>query len=337
MKKVFKFMLVLIMILGAGLLIAGMIMPKDIIVTRIILIKAPKDAVFEQMVKFKNWPNWSPWYALDTAAKITYSGTDGTTGCGYSWESKIKDVGAGTMTNSAVTPTQIDFHIDIREPYVTSSDATLKVSDSAKMTKATWILSTHCTFPMNALQLFPFMNIEKMIGNSFETGLAKMKRYVESNAVPVSDVAIKEVDYPAHIFLGMRQVVNWVDIMKYFDDFKNNVEKEIADKANGPVTGLYYTWDTAHKNTDMVAAFPVSDSTKKLMGTTFINLEPSKALLSVYKGGYSGMMKVHMALAKELAKKGKPSSLVIEEYLAGPKQEPDSNKWVTNVYYLYKQ
>lgn len=78
-------MLILILIAVVVVVIAGFMAPKETNITATTTINAPKEVVWEQMVKFKNWPNWSPWHKMDPDQKITYAGTDGEVGSSYSW------------------------------------------------------------------------------------------------------------------------------------------------------------------------------------------------------------------------------------------------------------
>lgn len=338
MKKFLKFLLIAIIVLIVGILIAGLVMPNEVSVTRSTLINAPKEAVFEQMVKFRNWPHWSPFYELDTTATLTYSGEDGTAGSYYTWESKKDDVGAGKMTNKAVEGTKFDYDLNFIKPWESQAHGYFSATDSAGGTKATWSFTTHMPFPFNAMQLFPFMNMEKMLGESFDKGLGKMKAYVESNpsATGSAIYEIKEVDYPAHIFQGFRKTVGWNDIGSFFGQSMGQLGAGLGDKIAGPGTGLYYSWDTVNHSTDLVAAFPVSDTTKVVKGSVIVHQEASKALLLEYKGPYGNMMAAHGALQKEITAKGKMSTLVVEEYVVGMPVEQDSTKWVTNIYYLVK-
>lgn len=330
-------MLVLVVVLAGAFLVLTFVEPNSVTITRSILIKAPKEAVFEQMVNFKNWPNWSPFYELDTAAKYTYGGTDGTEGSYYSWDSKKTDVGSGAMMNTGVKGTRYEYHIDFSTPRKGTATGYFQATDSAGMTKATWSMTMPLPFPMNALQVFPFCNLNKILGASFEHGLDKMKKYAESHPGETTmDIEIKEVDYPAHMFQGVRKVIPMSDIMKFCSETYDTVKKVAGAKITGAAVGIYYTWDTATRSTDMFAGYPVSDTATAADGLTFGYVDASKAYMSVLKGGYSHEMIIHMALAKYAAAKGGVHPLVLEEYVSGPKNEPDSNKWVTNIYYLVK-
>jgi effector-binding domain-containing protein len=188
----------------------------------------------------------------------------------------------------------------------------------------------HFSYPMNAMLLF--MNMEKMMGPDFESGLADMKKYAETHNTPT--VAIQEVQFAEHNYAGMRKIVNWKDLSQYFMDSYGALGKEAGARINGPAVGIYYTWDTVNHSTDMVAAFPVADTSKPVKGAKFVHVGACKAYMVAYTGVYSGMTNVHMALNKKLAEKGQKMAGVIEEYMRGPHEDQDSTKWVTNIYYL---
>ena len=113
MKKFVRFMVVLILIVIVALTILVFVEPTDVTVTRTTVIKAPKEAVFEQIVNFKNWHNWSPWNKLDgDKMKMDFYGTDGTPGSGYKWVGV--QTGAGDMKDSAVNGTDMLYNLALR-------------------------------------------------------------------------------------------------------------------------------------------------------------------------------------------------------------------------------
>ena len=63
-------------------------------VTRSATIDAPPERVYEQIVDFHNWTNWSPWEDLDPELKRTYSGSESGKGAAYAWTGNRK-VGQG--------------------------------------------------------------------------------------------------------------------------------------------------------------------------------------------------------------------------------------------------
>lgn len=333
MKKALRFILVLLVVLVAVVLILAIVEPKDITVTRSVTIKAPKEVIFDQIVKFKNWTHWSPWYAMDPQMTLTYSGTDGQPGSGYHWVgTDTGKTGEGEMKNTSVTGTSMNFEVNFSKPMKNVALGMLKAEDTAGMTKATWSFSIHFKFPWNAMGAF--MNMDKELGKDFEKGLNNMKNFCETNAS--MSTGIMETQYPGRLFAGIRSTVKWDEMTKFFMDKYPMIGKEAGAKITGPSSALYYKWDTINKQADLVAAFPVSDSSSNIKGVSYFNIAPSKAVMYVMKGGYSGEMKAHTDIMKYIQSKGMAQYLVIEEYPTGPGTEPDSNKWVTNIYYLIK-
>ena len=339
MKKFIKFMAVVLAIFALAVIVLGIIEPKDVVVTRSVLIKAPKDVVFDQMVHYKNWPNWSPWNKMDSTMKMTYYGTDGEVGSGYKWKGSDK-TGAGEMNTTAVEGTIMSFDITFTEPYESKAKGTLKAVDTAGMTKATWSFSTHTPFPMNMANAF--VNMDKLLGGDFEDGLKNMKAYVEGKnpvAAPAASAPVEgvsEVEYPGATYIGVRQVIKWNEMDRFFNANRVMLTQSAATKINGKMAGLYFTWDTVNQTSDMAAVFSVTDTALRVKGATYTYVAPAKAVMAVQKGSYSKSKETHGAIEKYMTAKGQKYSLVIEDYEVGPPAEPDSNRWVTNIYYLLK-
>lgn len=334
MKRFLRFLIVLIVVIVGGVLILGLIQPTEVTVQRSAVINAPKESVYNHVTNFKNWPKWSPWYQLDSTAKITYSGEDGKVGSAYHWEGDDKKSGAGDMRNEAMTGDKMNYSLHFDRPFKSDANGFFKVSDTTGgATKISWSITMHSSYPKNAM--YAFMNMDKMLGADFEKGLNNLKRYVEASA-PQDATAIKEIDFPEHIYAGVRKTMAWKDMMGFFASTYPMVGKEIGPMINGNAAGLFYKWDTVNHQGDIAAVFPVKDATQKLKGATYFNVPASKAYMAVHKGPYEGSGKVHTALMKHTIANGKNMGLVIEEYVTGPYQEKDSTKWVTNIYYLHQ-
>ncbi len=331
-------MIMLLLIVIVAILVLMFKEPEDITIVRSAVIKAPKEVVFDQIVHFANWPNWDPWSRMDSGKmKRTMYGTDGTPGSGYTW---VGDkTGSGDMRDSALSGTQLLYSLNIKEPHSGGGWGYLKADDTAGMTKVTWTITMHFGRPMNAMLIF--MNMDKMLGPDFENGLNNMKNYLESKApaAPIaSAIEVTEVDYPGHTFEGIRKTISMAamaDMAKLFQDAKTVMTANAADKINGTSAGIYFTWDTVKKETDMAAVFPVSEA-KTIKDVAVFNIPKSKAVMAVLRGGYGREMEAHGAITKHISEKGEAKGTVIEEYTIGPNEEPDSNKWVTNIYYLIK-
>lgn len=192
----------------------------------------------------------------------------------------------------------------------------------------------HMPYPMNAMCVF--MNMDKMLGGDFENGLNYMRVYLETQVEQAGTIDIEEVVTPARIYEGIHKKVSSAEMDKFFMDSYVQLKKEVGDKINGPAIGMFNGFDTATGGGDIVAAFPVADSSKPVKGGEFMSIPMAKAYKVVVRGPYSHLAEVHVALRSHLAGKGQTPVLIYEEYEVGPIEQPDSNKFVTNIFYLIR-
>ncbi len=186
MKGFLRFLLALLGVVILGILVLGLVEPKDFVLTRSIVINAPKAAVRDQVMTFKNWHNWSPWYKKDSTVQMTYFGTDGTPGSGYHWVGSTSETGEGTMTNTGETADKMNFTLHMIKPMQAESQGYFNVVDTAnRQTVVTWSITMHHGYPMNAINLF----MDKMLGPDFDNGLQYMKTYVEAPPAPAAPAA----------------------------------------------------------------------------------------------------------------------------------------------------
>src|SRR5689334_21627878 len=85
---------VIIGILAIFLLVA-LFVSKNYKVERAIAINKPVNEVFDYIRYQKNQDQYNKWIMRDPNARKAYTGTDGTVGFIYAWESDSKHVGKG--------------------------------------------------------------------------------------------------------------------------------------------------------------------------------------------------------------------------------------------------
>lgn len=173
-------MIVLYIILGiiAALLLAGLVISKDISANKEIIINKPKDEVFNYIKYLKNQQNYSKWATLDPNIKNEFRGTDGQPGFVNHWVGN-KKVGEGEQEITAIEEGKA-LHTDLRfiKPFKSfaKSKMTTEAID-ANSTKVTWGFESKMNYPMNVIKLF--MNMSEMVGKDFSTGLANLKVVME--------------------------------------------------------------------------------------------------------------------------------------------------------------
>ena len=152
--------------------------PSDFRVARSATISAPPPAVFAQVNDFHKWEAWNPWGKIDPAMKQTYEGAPAGVGAIYTWVGN-KNVGEGRMTLTESRPSDlIRIKLEFFKPFAGTNIAEFTFKPEGNQTAVTWSMAGKNNFMAKAIHLF--MNMDKMIGGQFETGLAQMKSIVEA-------------------------------------------------------------------------------------------------------------------------------------------------------------
>lgn len=177
--RIFKGILIGLAGLIALLLIVAIFVKKDINLKREITINKPENEVFDYLKYLKNQDNFSKWNKLDPGMKKNYTGTDGTVGFISAWESTNDNVGVGEQEIKKITQCErIDIEIRFKKPFEATNQAyftTSFVDENA--TKVSWGFDSKMPYPMNLMNLF--MDMEKLVGQDFEEGLANLKVVLE--------------------------------------------------------------------------------------------------------------------------------------------------------------
>jgi hypothetical protein len=178
MKILKRILLVIAIIIGVAL-IAALFVKKDMDAVREVTINKPKQDVFNYVKHLKNQEAYSKWEKMDPAMKKSYRGTDGTVGFVSAWDSEKDDVGKGEQEiKKIIEGERMDTELRFMEPMEsTATSAITTESVSANATKVKWAFHGRMAYPFNLMGLF--MNMEKMIGDDFQTGLNNLKTVLE--------------------------------------------------------------------------------------------------------------------------------------------------------------
>jgi len=162
------------------LLVVILLQPATFRISRSASMAAPPATVFAQVNDFHNWEAWNPWQKIDPGAKNTYSGAAAGPGSTFAWEGN-DEVGAGRMTITEARPNDlVRVKLEFLKPFAATNTADFTFEPRDGQTAVTWSMYGDNTFMSKAFGLF--MDMDKMVGEQFEKGLADMKQIVEQRA-----------------------------------------------------------------------------------------------------------------------------------------------------------
>lgn len=173
-----KLILIVVVVAIVAVLVLAATRPDAFRVERSAAIKAPPEKIFPFINDFHNWPAWSPWEKMDPALTRTYSGPSSGKGAHYAWEGNSK-VGSGSMEISEASPPgKIVIRLDFMKPFEAHNIAEFTLVPGGDSTTVTWAM--YGPLPYMAKIMHLFFSMEKMVGGSFEEGLANLKAAAEA-------------------------------------------------------------------------------------------------------------------------------------------------------------
>lgn len=139
-----------------------------------IYINSNLDKAWQHIRNLHALNQWNPWLDQDENITQKYTGTDGMPGASYSWDSELKNVGAGNQTLVHITEgAEVISRIHFIRPIKGVGDGFVRIAAEGGGTRATWGIRSSTPYPMNIIKLFGV--IEKNLDRDFGKGLNKLK------------------------------------------------------------------------------------------------------------------------------------------------------------------
>lgn len=161
-----------------AILIFAATKPDTFRIQRSTAVKAPPEKIFALISNLRGWGAWSPYEKKDPAMKRSYSGPDSGKGATYAWEGD-KNVGTGRMEIlDAPAPREVVIKLDFFKPFEAHNTAEFTLQPAGDGTRVTWAMQGPTPFIGKIMHVF--MNMDRMVGTDFETGLANLRKTAES-------------------------------------------------------------------------------------------------------------------------------------------------------------
>jgi uncharacterized protein YndB with AHSA1/START domain len=149
-------------------------------VQRSISINAPPQKIFSLINDFHHWSAWAPQDKDDPSLQRTYSGPSSGVDAISEWSASGSG-GKGRMTIIESVPTsRITVQVDFVKPFEAHNvnQFVLDPLDAeARSTKVTWTMRGTNSYMMKVMSLF--VNMDKVAGKHFESGLNHLKTAAE--------------------------------------------------------------------------------------------------------------------------------------------------------------
>jgi len=323
----------LIAIAGAACIVSCS--PTEYKVERSTVIDAPTELVFEQVNNHKNRDAWSPWEKMDPDMEKSYEGPEAGVGAIYKWSGN-DSVGTGTLEIIESVPSDyIKSKLVFTEPWESESTIEWTFKETDAGTEATW--STTGELP-GFMFWMGQEDMDEMMGADFEEGLNELKAVSEEMASSAPTLAINEVEVEALpiYYIEDETTISGMESSFFGERYGKLGTYLGADSQNmlEMPLAIYKEWDEENDRA-VVAVAMACKSDKGGKGEIQKGMSYSgKALRCDFMGPYEESGQAHYAIDDYMKKNGlEMAGNPWEVYRTDPGMEPDTSKWITEIYY----
>ena len=177
MLKIFGILGVVLAVAVAGVLAYAATRPDVFQVQRSAAIKAPPEKIHPLINDLRAFNRWSPYEKKDPAMKRAYSGPESGKGAVYAWDGD-RNVGKGRMEIAdASLPSKVTLKLDFEKPFEAHNIVNFTMEPKGDATSVTWAMQGPVPYMAKIVHLI--FNMDRMVGQDFEAGLANLKALAE--------------------------------------------------------------------------------------------------------------------------------------------------------------
>ncbi|NBG66051.1 SRPBCC family protein [Acidiluteibacter ferrifornacis] len=333
--KILKRIITILLIFIALLAIATLFTPSSLQVEESIVIDASPEVIYDEILDFKSWSNWSMWHQIDSNMKNYYSDSMGVIGAFNRWESNHQKVGNGKQTitkleaNSLIR-TKMEFGGQESNDY----SAWYLTPEGEGKTTVRWTFEgSEMPFTM---RLISYLFIKDMIHDAYIIGLSQLKEVVESKPKIVElpeNVSITEVE--AEMILAILDSTDANGVGDKLADLYKDilVYATIKGMSQSGSQLAYYHYYSPEK-VILEAAIPFEGNLSEEGRIKLKEKKAEKVLKGVFYGNYDQTGEIHEIMATYINEAQlQITNSPYEVYITDPTMEADTTLWKTEVYY----
>ena len=312
--------------------VVGYIQPDVAKVERSTIVKAPVSVVFEQANNLEKRVKWSPWEKVDSTMTTEMGEITSGEGASYTWTSETQ--GSGTLTYTEVVPNEkLKSRLDFGPQG--KADGMMTFEEAPDGVKVTWGFQTDpISNPFGRLAMAILTPQMEMM---FDQGLEALKTQAETEKDNLStSTSIMETTVESFRYISVMDSAYSKDMSEHYAKAYGKLGRFAGEnqlEIIGQPISINHSWDEETQFGVFEPALPVSGNAE---GNDEIMVKESyegNVLKASHMGSYESVSATWEALmAKVYGENYEMNGLPWEVYVTDPDQEPDTSKWITEIY-----
>ena len=346
--KVLKIIGIIVLVLIVIVMVVVAVTPSSASLERSITVNSSADVVYAEVNNLKTFNKWSPWFQADPNAEYVWEGGSTGVGAKMTWYSEDKNVGNGFMTIVESTPAsfvkyEMGFDQNGNKDFTDEGDekpyASMIIEESSDQTNVTWTFEISGISTFNVGSKMMVLALDMFLGPFYEKGLLSLKDRIENRPEYTVDIGTTDVESISFLGVGTTTSLDPDEIGKAMGEAYGKIVSYMTRKKieqGGYPIAVVNSYDDS--GMDMVCGIPVVDGTESDSEEISVNASYAGTVVkAVHMGDYAASEVTHEQIDQYIKYNGYESvGAPWEEYVTDPGLEPDTAKWVTNIYYPVK-
>lgn len=291
-----------------------------------------KEKIFNRVINFKTWAEWSPWILHEKNVDLKYSSKVTEEGGYYTWEGK--KIGSGKMTHNTITKNEkIEQTVEFLKPYKSTSKVTwLFESQEDNTTKVTWQMKGNMPLFLKTM----IAKMKNFITKDYKVGLILLNQILDKKADRI------EVDFIGEEIFGKDAILyqsfqgTTEEMKQAMEETYPKLEKYCSDNEIEVVSQPLAVYHKVQPLVKMDIAIPIKKKSIKDKSFQIKKLSATKYFRMDFKGKYEFLEEAwhiafsHFRVNKMKFKSSKPC---LEVYL---NESKNKNELRTSIYIAKK-
>ena len=331
--KFLRVLLIIAVLLVAGVVILGLTGPEKLDVAGTTFIQASPQAVYEEVVDFKQWSAWSYWEKMDSTVVNTFSGADSGPGAIMSWTAKD---GPGEMEILEAIEHEY-LKMEMRVPDWEPSEVEWFFTEKDGGTEVKWTLVSK-PMPFLGRVFMALMSGQDMIAEAYDGGLAAIAEIAEAKPEwQVPDIVVRDEMAPAMTILGLRMDSIAMETIQSGIIQGPAMGRLVAAVGGphgiaGPPLCIAHRYDEENMEMDLEYAIPIHTAMDAPAGMIVTEMPERRVMVTDHVGAHEGLRDTWNKMSAWMnANAMEYSGAPYEVYVTDPGEEPDPSKWVTHI------
>lgn len=281
----------------------------------------------------KEWPKWLSWTKEDGGLQFNMGGREVGQGANLNFEGA--SFGKGRIELEEAIKDSLLAATIINEKWPGKVSLTFQFIPESKnsillMTRSRIIKK------IPFLKRLWYRNFQTQYQNIHQKDIENLKAYIEG--MISANFGTNATQFSGAHYIGIKSPIYNMNIPKFYAESYPKIYKVLDSlkmQPAGPPVGLIYDWDGTSNHVYIMAALPISEKIPAPSGFEVETVPTIPCIKMEMYGHYNKLKTAHAKLDYLMNSSNFTlAAPIIEEYVTSPSAEPDTSKWLTNIYYL---